>query len=232
MLQTERIADTEESVRSALDNLSKNTWTMMPGIIQTYDAATQTAVVQIATKMQTTDSSGNISWISIAPLPDVPVVYYGGGIGVLTFPIQQGDECEVHFADRCIDGWWQQGGVQNQVTIRFHDLSDGFALIGPRSQANLIPNVSTTTIQLRTLDQTVIIEIDPAGVITLTAQQVTIQANQTTINSQVQINGNLAVSGMVTATGEGTFGPTQIPVTQHIHPGVQGGPSNTAPPIP
>ena len=47
---------------------------------------------------------------------------------------------------------WQrypQGGVQNQVECRRHDLSDGFAIIGVWSQPRVIPGYSTGSAQLR-----------------------------------------------------------------------------------
>ena len=41
-------------------------------------------------------------------------------------------------ADRCIDAWMQSGGVQNPMTGRRHDLSDGFALVGFRSGKTML----------------------------------------------------------------------------------------------
>ena len=64
----------------------------------------------------------------------MPVVFPGGGGFALTFPVAAGDECLVVFASRCIDAWWQSGGVGEPMEPRMHDLSDGFALIGVRSQ--------------------------------------------------------------------------------------------------
>lgn len=56
------------------------------------------------------------------------------------------------FADRCIDFWWQNGGVQEPVDDRVHDLSDAFCIVGPQSQAQKISGISTSAAQLRTDD--------------------------------------------------------------------------------
>jgi hypothetical protein len=50
----------------------------------------------------------------------------------------------VIFADRCIDFWWQNGGVQEPVDDRVHDLSDAFCIVGPQSQAQKISGISTS----------------------------------------------------------------------------------------
>lgn len=71
-------------------------------------------------------------------LLDVPIIIMGGGGSNLTFPIAIGDECLVLFNDRNIDNWFQTGQIQANATARLHSLSDGFALIGVNSMANLI----------------------------------------------------------------------------------------------
>jgi hypothetical protein len=68
----------------------------------------------------------------------------------------------VVFASRCIDGWWQSGGVQPPAEFRMHDLSDGFAIPG-RARSRASSNVSTTTAQLRSDDGLAYVELDPAG---------------------------------------------------------------------
>jgi len=64
-------------------------------------------------------------------------------------------------SNRCIDAWWQLGGVQIQPEFRMHDLSDGFAFIGPRSLPRIISNYSTTSMQIRSDDGVAIVDINP-----------------------------------------------------------------------
>jgi hypothetical protein len=63
------------------------------------------------------------------------------------------------FSSRCIDAWWQSGGVQEAMEARMNDLSDGFAFVGVRSQVRLLPSVSTSTTQLRSDDGTAYVQV-------------------------------------------------------------------------
>jgi len=97
-------------------------------------------------------------------LVDVPFQSFGGAGFVVTSPNLEGAECLIVFSSRCIDGWWLNGGVQPQIDQRMHDLSDGMAIIGFNSQKRLIPNYSTTALELRTFDGSTKISISPLGV--------------------------------------------------------------------
>jgi hypothetical protein len=159
----ERYSDPEEVMRMAIASASADMWCAGPGIIQSYNAVAGTVVVQPATKSNQTQPNGTINQVQLPLLLDVPVCFMGGGGGVLTFPLAAGDECLYVIADRCIDGWFQLGGVQPQTDLRLHDLSDGFAIIGPRSLARALTGVSTTTAQFRSLDGTTYYEINPTS---------------------------------------------------------------------
>jgi phage baseplate assembly protein gpV len=172
----------------------------------------------------------------------------GGGC-TLTFPIAQNDECLVVLASRCIDSWWQLGGVQVQAEFRMHDLSDGFAIVGPFSQATKISGWSTSAVQLRSNDGKAYVQLNPSthevdvvtsgnisanaggtanvqstGAMTLTAPTIT-------LNGNVQINGNIGQTG---SSGPGTAvftAPITAPelnlpngaVNTHYHSDPQGG---------
>jgi hypothetical protein len=204
-----------------MDGYAAKLWTALPGIVVSYDATQGTVTVQPAIQLQYTDpDTGATSWQNINQLIHVPVVFMGGGAFVTTYPIQPGDECLVIFADRCIDSWWAKGGIQQQFKLRLHSLSDGIAIVGPRSLARLIPNVSTTTVQLRSLDGSTYVELAPGG-----------QANIVAPGG-VKITGDLVVTGAVTSAGEGVFGAKQIRVSTHLHSGVAAGGADTGLPIP
>src|SRR5690242_15965782 len=142
--EQQRYNDPEAMLRLAFEGLMAGVWTAMPGIIVDYDAVKLTATVQLAIQgvvsypdMKRPDGTkldGKLHAIDIAPLPNVPVVFPRGGQATLTFPVAAGDECLVVFASRCIDGWWQDGGYKNKPLMpRMHNLSDGFAILGPFS---------------------------------------------------------------------------------------------------
>lgn len=225
MLQLERLNDREESMRVVLDNLAMAIRCAMPGIVQSYNPVKGTCVINLAIESRTLNPDGSVTFTPISPISDVPVAYMGGGQFVTTYPIQPGDEALVIFSDRCIDSWWQSGGVQIPASLRMHDISDGFAIVGPRSLAKSIPNVSTTTAQFRSLDGTTFFEVESGGVCNVVAP------NGVNITGPVNINGNVTVTGAVTATQEVTA-KSSVALSTHLHGGVTSGGSNTGAPIP
>ncbi|MFX6052396.1 Gp138 family membrane-puncturing spike protein, partial [Acinetobacter baumannii] len=81
----------------------------------------------------------------------------------LTFPVKRGDECLVHFSSRCIDLWWQNGGIQPPFENRKHDLSEGFATCAPQSQPKRLKSVATDAVELRNDGGNAKIRINDAG---------------------------------------------------------------------
>lgn len=143
--------------------LSEQMRVALPGIIQSFDPDAVTAVVQPAIRYIERDNDGNTSTQDYPLLVDVPVVFPRGGGCTLTFPVKEGDECLVIFADRCIDFWWQSGGIQEPVDGRMHDLSDAFAIVGPQSQAKKISGISTSAVELRSDDGAAKLSLNPAS---------------------------------------------------------------------
>ena len=195
--------------------LSEQMRVALPGIIQSFDPESVTAVVQPAIRYIERDNDGNTSTQDYPLLVDVPVIFPRGGGCTLTFPVSAGDECLVIFADRCIDFWWQSGGIQEPVDGRMHDLSDAFCIVGPQSQAKKIGGISTTSAQLRTDDGSAIIELAAGGAVTITSPQIT-------------INGPLQVNGEITSTGDQVAGG--ISQIGHTHGGVEPGGGSTGVP--
>lgn len=169
----------EEFYRILMDTVSKKIRVAVPGIIQSFDAETQTVTAQIAIRESVEDKTTLESkWVSINVLVDVPIVVPRAGGFSITLPVQAGDECLIIFSDVCVDAWWSNGGVQNQAERRRHDLSDGIALLGCYSQPRKVSNYSTTNLQIRSDDGTTMIDMGN-GEINLNAT--TVKANGTVI---------------------------------------------------
>lgn len=220
----------------------------MPGIIHSFNPETVTAVVQPALRSVQQNNDGSTNTSDYPLLVDVPVVFPRGGGCTLTFPIKPGDECLVIFADRCIDFWWQSGGVQEPVDQRQHDLSDAFAIVGPQSQAKKISGISMSGAQLRTDDGAAFVEVaaghaitvQTPGKLTASAQGgAEITAPEIVLNGNVTINGNLS-QGMGSSGGTATMlGPMNVTndvtaggksLMKHTHGGVETGGGNTGGP--
>lgn len=199
-----------------LDGRQATMWTALPCIVQSVDYTKMTLVAQPAIQGTTYDANNNATTVNLPLLADVPIVYPGAGGFVITFPINAGDEVLVIFASRCIDAWWALGGVQIPMEMRMHDLSDGFAIPGPRSQPNVVPSISTTDLQIRNKAGTTFIGIGADGSVKVTAPSLT-------------FTGDLNVTGNIVATGEVTG--NSIPLSTHVHSGVTTGGGDSGPPV-
>lgn len=183
MDRRERFESLEEALLVAFQGWQAGLWSALPVIIQSFDEVAMTVTAQPAIQARFIDQEGTIQWINLPLLVDVPVCFTGGGGLTLTFPIKPNDEALIVFSSRCIDSWWQSGGIQIQAELRMHDLSDGFAIVGIRSQPRVIPNVSIVSSQLRTDTGETFIDIKE-NFITITAPtQVEINTTHAVVNA-------------------------------------------------
>lgn len=208
------INDQEEAIRLAIEGHQAKMWTAIPCIVQSVNFTQMTLQAQPAIQGQISLDDGTTQFVNLPLVVDVPICFPSAGGFALTLPIHLGDEVLVLFASRCIDSWWQSGGIGLPAEMRMHDLSDGFAIPGPKSLPNVMPSISPTNAQLRNTAGTTYLEITPTGVINLVAPL------------GVHVTGNLTVSGEVFA------GATLIPLSAHIHTGVTTGSGSTGVPVP
>lgn len=211
MRHEEHINDDQEAARLMMEDNQAQVWTAMPGIVKAVDLAKQTVSVQPSIQGTVTSSDGSEKHVNLPMLVDVPIVWPKAGGFALTFPIAVEDEVLVVFASRCIDTWWQNGGVGVQAEKRMHDLSDGFAILAPTSQPRKLASVSSQNVQLRNTSGDTYMEITPDGKIKLAAKtqidvvgpivnvtgsdKVVVAAPNIALNGAVAINGGLTQSG-------------------------------------
>ncbi|SAI96087.1 Gp138 family membrane-puncturing spike protein [Klebsiella aerogenes] len=158
-----RSGSLDETFESERKDLKEQIRVALPGIIQSFDPDSVTAVVQPAIRYVERDNDGATETQDYPLLTDVPVIFPRGGGCTLTFPVKEGDECLVIFGDRCIDFWWQSGGIQEPVDDRMHDLSDAFCIVGPQSQAKKISGISTSSVELRSDDGGTKLSLNPSS---------------------------------------------------------------------
>ncbi|ERJ35949.1 Phage-related protein [Burkholderia sp. AU4i] len=197
MDRKERIDDELASLRAMLRGWQVGIWTALPGVIESFDSDSQTCAVQLAIKVPVRANDGTVTTAALPPVVNCPVQFPSGGNCTLTFPVAQGDECLVVFASRCIDAWWQSGGVQEQAEWRMHDLSDGFALLGFRSRPRALANVSTSSAQLRSDDGRTFVDLNPsAGTLKFAAPtSIELAAPTVTVNASTSLTVNSPQSG-------------------------------------
>lgn len=202
-----QVAGEQETLNQLKKQVSSMLRVALPGTVESFDAETVTATIQLGILGL---SDGESKALSV--LNDVPVMFPRGGGCSLTFPVNKGDECLVIFADRCIDFWWQSGGIQEPVDERMHDLSDAFCIVGPQSQAKKIGGISTSAVELRSDDGETKLSLNPAsGSINGTAP------------GGFNLNGLKILSDGRLQLVDGSI------VDKHTHGGVESGGSSTAP---
>lgn len=247
MDRRERLDDDEESLRMAMEGQQAKIWTALPGIVAAVDLAAQTVSVQPAVQGQTTNEAGDVSNVNLPLLVDVPICWPRAGGFAITFPVAAGDEVLVVFASRCIDSWWQSGGVGAQAEVRMHDLSDGFAILAPTSQAKKLSDVQTDGVEMRTESRSTFIRLTEGTIFikgdivhegnntqtgnlqrtgtSTTTGKITGQGGmQVSGGSGVDMSGNITHnSGTITSNGKNIG-------SNHTHSGVQTGAGNTGGP--
>lgn len=217
MRQSERIADAESDDIARMDDLSAQIRCAFPAIVTKVDLAAQTVEVKIAIQGAIVDETGKTSYVQYPILPDVPIVWPRAGGLAITLPVAVGDECLVVFADRCIDAWWQSGGVQRPMDARIHDLSDAFAIFGITSQPRRLPAVSPDAIEIRDEARANWLSLKPGlldinieGAINVHCESASMKCSTAEVNASGSttltcpsntINGPLTVNGLITGTG-------------------------------
>lgn len=233
MDRRERIEDLHLAVLSAMEGWQSKMWTAMPAEVISFNAQQQTCAVQVTIQSLVGARSGTRTWVALPPLVDCPVVFPSGGGASLTFPLKEGDAVLVVFGSRCIDAWWQSGGVQQQAELRMHELSDGFVIPGPRALPRVPGGISESEVQLRSDDGQAVVALNPTthAVRVATTGPVTVTSPGITLNGPVTINGSLVVSSTITASGpvtapDVTSGGKSFNAHTHLYDGT----SHTSPP--
>lgn len=223
----ERINDDEEMIRSAIDQAMTRMWTSAPGRVVSYNAAKQTASIQVTVKSFVKQPDGSQKAVDLPILEEVPVQFPGAGGQTMTFPVKAGDECVIMFMSRASDAQQQSGGDQQPSDASTHGLSHPRAMLGFRSNPRALQNVSTDATEVRSDDGNTKISLSGAGGIGIsTDKSVGISAA-----SGVSITGgagNVSFTGTLIVTGEIIL--NGIHLSTHKHTGVQSGGDTSAGP--
>ncbi|MNO26508.1 hypothetical protein D3C76_163620 [compost metagenome] len=204
-------------------------WTAIPGIIESVDLVAQTVSVQPAIRGTVQDEKGLVALQNMPLCDDVPICWPRAGGFAVTLPVKKGDECLLVFSARCIDAWWQSGGVQAPLESRMHDLSDAFAIFAPTSQPKKLADVQSDGIEIRTDSRSTYLKLSE-GAITIKGNIVH-EGNYTQTGDYTQ-TGNYSLTGNYTHTGGTMYSLTKKIDGAHTHGGVTAGGANTAVPNP
>jgi len=125
--ETTPLTNIRQAIANAIDAAVLELHTSIPGIVISYDSATQLATVQIAIRRK--DADDNV--YEIPPIQRVPVLFPRSSAGSVHLPLAKGDSVLLVFSERALDRWRQAGDVVDPGNIaRFHHFTDAFAIPG------------------------------------------------------------------------------------------------------
>lgn len=125
----------------------------LPGVIESYDFATQKANIKLDTQKVTEDG-----FISYPVISSVPVMSQSSGGAYFVMPVKPGDTCLVIFADLDITNWLAGLSNQEPATQRTHHISDAIAIIGLNSFAKPVQIENNTDVTIKYSNSTFMIK--------------------------------------------------------------------------
>jgi len=123
---------TPEVFRRITEALFEDVFTALPGIVRSYDADTQKAVVQPALQQGTraVDDDEPDLVESLPLLSGVPVVHIRGGGMFVHLPLVAGDTVLLVCCQQDLNAWMRDGGEVDPGTMERHGLSGAVAIPG------------------------------------------------------------------------------------------------------
>lgn len=233
-----RGADRDSQLQMVISRIISEINTCIPGKIESFDDATQTATVIPAIQAKVTVGDA-VSYLDLPQIINVPIVFpFAVGEGfALTLPISAGDPCLLFFSQRAIDNWHMMGGVQppEQDTpgCRHHSLTDCFAILAPVPLPDVLGSWNSSGIELRNTartsrvtveDNQVIVQSGTSVVTVSSTGQIGIVApvSITVTTPLMTLQGNLEVTGTIKDVTRKMSDDRAI-YNLHTHPGDSGG---------
>ncbi len=137
---------TAETLSRILDSFAQDLHVALPGVVRSYDAASQTAEIRLGLQRVLTAEDEDQDEDTTENLPilqSVPVCFPRGGGYFLSFPLAVGDGVLVVFNELDINAWRDSSGdaVDPGVGLR-HGLSGAVAVPGMFTRADALSSAS------------------------------------------------------------------------------------------
>ena len=118
----------------------------LPGVVVSYDASEQRAVVRPVVRFRYMDEDGTQQTYQPAAIPGVPVLWPTSSGASLTMPLAVGDPVWIEFAQRSIADWLStgEGDVEPRDPRRF-DYNDAVCYPAGRPFADPLPSAAYAT---------------------------------------------------------------------------------------
>lgn len=133
-----------EIVERALASGAANVNTSMPGVVVSYDAATQTATVRPCLKRVLFSEDDEQVAEEIPPIENVPVSFPGGAGFTIHFPLAAGDTGDLIFSQASHNEWQATGNVSAPGDLKPHNLGAAKFYPGLRHRKNTAPDTDVS----------------------------------------------------------------------------------------
>lgn len=137
-----------EVIRLAIDSRLSDVHVALPGRIESYDAATQTADIKPLIKRVIRRANGEPVEEELPVIPGTPVVFPGAGGFFLSFPVAVGDTGLVIFCERNLDRWRETGRDVNPGDQSCHPLSGATFHPGLRASSAKLAGADATNLAI------------------------------------------------------------------------------------
>lgn len=134
-----RNRSTTEALRSVLDSFASDLHVALPGVVRSYDAATQTADIEpgVQRVRSAADEEQDEDTAEALPvLPSVPVAWPRAGGHFLHWPLAAGDTVLLVFSESDLSAWRESGGVVDPGIGLRHGLGGAVAVPGLNTRGN------------------------------------------------------------------------------------------------
>lgn len=211
----------EQALLEAMDSRFRDLHTCMPGRVESYDAAKQTATVQPMIKRVDVSDAGAQVVSSYPTLANVPVAWPRFGGFYIHGPLASGDFVLLTFTESAIDPFRARGTETHPGDLRRHTMTGAVAIPGlyPRSRA------------LPTAGDDLVIGLESGGEIRLKADGEVHLGESPSGYVAMADKVHSAITGMLMAgigvTGTEAFAAALSAWTS----GVSGGPPPMTPPV-
>lgn len=135
-----------ELIQRALEARLGDVYTAGPGIVQSYDPATQTADVLPGIQRAVGTTDGGVAFEDLPIVPNVKVCFPSGGPFKISWPINKGDSV-ILVHTQYATGQWRQGDNSQTVApgdLRLHSLGSAFALPMLALDSAAVPNAQAS----------------------------------------------------------------------------------------
>lgn len=195
----------------AVETTLRGLMVCLPGKVVAFDPGTQMAQVECGIQKRI-----NGVFRTIPVIDNVRVQFAGDGEWYCWHQIRPGTEGLIHFSQRAVDTWNDQGGPVAPHELRMFSAEDAYFVPGIRSTPRIIPGFVNEGVGMSSYDGATRVHLTP-GKISLKAAVIEMDADSITQNaSTVTVIADVATEGALTNNGV-NVGST------HRHGNVQGG---------